>query len=190
MSSIKDRIGKLIIPGEKIGVVEQFIPGEGTYEEDGIIYSSKMGKLYLDRRERVISVEAKRNVTIPKAGAVVIGRVDNLKKQSVVVSINNSRDLNPHGSFEASIHVSNVSRGYIENISDAFKPYDLVRCRLIRSDYQPFQAVTDEKNLGVLLAFCSICGDVLSWKGNRLVCPNCKNIEQRKVSIDYGKMKL
>ncbi|MHC1590633.1 MAG: exosome complex RNA-binding protein Csl4, partial [Candidatus Helarchaeales archaeon] len=176
--------------GEKIGVIEQFLPGRGTYEENGVIYASVVGKIKLNKRDRIVSVEPQKNLHLPNNGDVVIGRVDTLKKQSVVVFVNDSRDLNPRTNFEASIHVSNVSRDYIENISDAFKPYDLVRCRLIRTDSIPFQAVTDEKFLGVILAFCSICGEKLVWKGNRLVCPNCGNIEQRKIANDYGKMKL
>ncbi|MHA1143297.1 MAG: exosome complex RNA-binding protein Csl4 [Candidatus Helarchaeota archaeon] len=190
MSSIKDRIGKIVLPGEKIGVIEQFLPGEGTYEEDGIIYASLIGSLKLNKRERVVSVEPEKDTPLPRDGDVVIGRVDTLKKQSVVVYVNDARSLQPRANYEASIHVSNVSRDYIENISDAFKPYDLVRCRLIRTDSFPFQAVTDEKNLGVILAFCSICGEKLAWKGNRLVCSNCRNIEQRKVASDYGRMQL
>ena len=190
MSSIKERIGKIIFPGEKIGVVEQFFSGPGTFEEDGIIYASIIGELRLNQKDREISVHASNRTAMPRVGDIVVGRVDTLKKQSVVVYINETRDFSPKGHFEASIHISNVSRGYIENISDAFRPYDLVRCRIIKTEYQPFQAVTDEKRLGVILSFCCICGEPLEWKVNRLVCPKCRNIEQRKVAQDYGEMKL
>ena len=190
MSSLKERIGKTILPGEKIGVVEQFISGPGTYEEEGVIYASIVGELRFNQGDRVISVHADNRTAMPQVGDIVVGRVDNLKKQSVVVYINETRNFTPKGHFEASIHISNVSHGYIENISDAFRPYDLVRCRIIRAEHQPFQAVTDEKRLGAILSFCSICGEPLEFKGNRLVCPNCRNIEQRETAQDYGEMKL
>ena len=31
---------KIVMPGDKLGIIEQYLPGEGTYDDDGDIKSS------------------------------------------------------------------------------------------------------------------------------------------------------
>ncbi len=37
---------RIVVPGEKLGVVEEFIPNEGIREENGNLYSLYLGSLY------------------------------------------------------------------------------------------------------------------------------------------------
>jgi hypothetical protein len=36
--------GNLVLPGERLGVIEEFIPDSGTYVKDGVIYSKIVGR--------------------------------------------------------------------------------------------------------------------------------------------------
>jgi exosome complex component CSL4 len=49
---------------------------------------------------------------------------------------------------------------------------------------------TDEKNLGVIYGFCSLCGNMLEQRRNEMHCPKCGNIENRKTAFDYAKEEL
>ena len=35
-----------VLPGEKIGAIEEYVPSEGTYSTDDTVYSSKFGTNY------------------------------------------------------------------------------------------------------------------------------------------------
>ncbi|MDD1756331.1 MAG: RNA-binding protein, partial [Methanomassiliicoccales archaeon] len=45
-----------VLPGEEVAEAEEFLPAEGTYEEDGKVYAATMGELELDHGEKVARV--------------------------------------------------------------------------------------------------------------------------------------
>jgi exosome complex component CSL4 len=184
------KAGDFVIPGQKIGVIEMYFPGPGTYEEDGIIYATVMGNLQINERERIISVIRNKRTPIPEVNDIVIGRVDTIKKQVAIVNINNNNEFNARSTFSADLHISNVSKSYVDNISDVFKPFDVIRARVIDNRDTFFQITTASSSLGVILAFCVICGAVLELRGKNLFCSVCNRFEQRKIARDYGSMKL
>jgi len=71
LSKVTRELSQLVLPGDKLGVVEEFLPGAGTYEHDGTIYAHYTGTARLDiRNKRVTVVPATRNATILKEGVV------------------------------------------------------------------------------------------------------------------------
>ena len=48
---------KIVMPGDKIGIIEQYLPGEGTYDDNGDIKSSVLGNVKINQKMKVISVE-------------------------------------------------------------------------------------------------------------------------------------
>lgn len=179
-----------VFPGQKIGVIEMYFPGAGTFEEGGIIYAAIVGYLQINKKDRVISIKKIKTIPIPESNDIVIGRIDTIKKQVAIVDINNCRDFNPKTTFSADLHISNVSRNYVDNISDVFKPYDVIRAKVVNNKDNFFQITTADSSLGVILAFCCICGAVLQLKGKNLYCSTCNRFEQRKIADDYGSMQL
>ncbi|MEE8402029.1 MAG: hypothetical protein V3R86_07750, partial [Candidatus Hydrothermarchaeaceae archaeon] len=66
--------GDFVLPGKEVGFSEEFIPGDGTYEEEGKIFSSATGLVNLDLKERKITVAPKTGVpSVLKEGDKVIG---------------------------------------------------------------------------------------------------------------------
>ena len=43
---------KIVIPGEQVSTSEELSPGDGTFEEDGIIRASRVGTYSIDEKHR------------------------------------------------------------------------------------------------------------------------------------------
>ena len=78
---------------------------------------------------------------------------------------------------------------FVKNIEEAIKPSDIIRAKVLTSA-SPYQLTLKGPNLGVILAFCSICGSELQKRDEEtLICPICGNIEKRKVALNYLRAK-
>lgn len=192
-SEIEIKSGYLVVPGQKIGVIEMYDSGKGTYAYNGIIYSSIVGAIQIDNTEKTVSViSIEKKPFIPKNGDVVIGVIDMVRKQMAIANVLNIRGFNATTDFEGMIHISQVSKNYLENLADAFKTGDIIRATLINEEISPFFLSTAAPDLGVILAYCSECGAILQADkdGRNLHCDNCRIIEKRKLARDYGKYVL
>lgn len=79
---------EFVIPGDYIGVAEEFLPGNGAYEENGKIYATLVGDLELDMSRRSASVVSKSTVVLQiKEGDVVYGEIVSVKPQMVYVDL-------------------------------------------------------------------------------------------------------
>jgi len=80
--------GNLVIPGERLGVIEEFIPDSGTYVKDGVIYSKIVGRALMDLMNKRVSVyPLVHGATIPKVSMTVMGQVGNAQSDNVLVRI-------------------------------------------------------------------------------------------------------
>jgi exosome complex component CSL4 len=180
--------GQFVVPGQKLGVIEEFIADAGTYVEEGVIHSKSVGYVLMDQVNKKISVyTTARNYNIPKVGALIIGEITGVQSSMANIRIIKVGNRFISSNFSGIIHISDVSFKYTENIFDAFKVGDLVRAKVISDKNQTFHLSTKEDNLGVILANCSYCGGILSLKRNELRCEECGHIEGRKVALDYEK---
>ena len=62
---------QIVMPGDKLGIVEQYLPGEGTYDDNGDIKSSVLGNVKINQKNKVISVESDAKPALLKVGDVV-----------------------------------------------------------------------------------------------------------------------
>ena len=46
--SSRRKSGQFVVPGERLGVIEEFTPSSGTYVQEGVIYSKVTGHALLD----------------------------------------------------------------------------------------------------------------------------------------------
>jgi exosome complex component CSL4 len=184
----EQRSGHLVLPGERLGVIEEFIPDSGTYSKDGVIYSKIVGCALMDMLNRKVSVyPLVAEATVPKVGAQIVGQVGNAQSDNVLVRIFKVGDKNLSGVFTGILHISDVSDRYVDSMNDACKPGDVIRARVISEKNQIYHLSTADKDLGVLYGLCGRCGNQLEQKRNEMQCPKCGNIEQRKIAPDYGK---
>jgi exosome complex component CSL4 len=180
--------GHLVVPGERLGVIEEFIPDSGTYVKDGVIYSKIVGRELLDLLNKRVSVyPLTEGAVVPKVGTVVIGQIGNAQSDNVLVKIYKIGKKKLSGEFGGILHISDVSDRYVDSMNDVCKPGDIVRAKVISEKNRVFHLSTNDKNLGMLYAFCSLCGTLLEPQRFELRCPKCGNIERRKMAPDYGK---
>ena len=183
--------GHLVLPGERLGVIEEFTPDAGTYEKNGVIYSKIVGRALCDLQTRRVSVYPVVNeVVVPKVGTVVIGQIGNAQSDNVLVRIFRVGKKKVSGNFGGILHVSDVSDRYVDAMSDVVKPGDIVRAKVISAKNQIFHLSTNDRNLGIIHAFCSRDATLLLQDHYDLKCPKCGNLERRKMAPDYGKEEL
>lgn len=188
MSLLKQKSGQFVVPGDRLGVIEEFMPGPGTYEQNGTIYSSATGRALVDVLNKQVSIFPKtRFLAVPKVGSVVIGQVMDVQSKTAVVRIFQVGKHPLSGFFSGILHVSDVSPHYVETMYDTCKPGDLIRAKVVSDKNRTFHLSTREPDLGLIYAFCSRCGNVLAFQRMRMRCLKCGKIEKRKVAQDYGK---
>lgn len=186
------RSGQFVTPGDKLGVIEEFIPDSGTYVENGSIYASITGHILLDLINRKISVYPSiRKVYIPRIGSIVIGNVVNVQDQLATIRIIKIGRKSLQGFFTGILHISEVSFRYTESMLNVCKVGDITKTRVISDKNGVFHLSMKGSNYGVIYAFCSQCGGFLAHKRQgKMQCVECGNVERRKVSADYGEIIL
>jgi exosome complex component CSL4 len=186
--SNEQKTGQLVVPGERLGVIEEFIPDAGTYVKDGIIYSRVIGRVLVDLVHKRVTVhQLAQAAKVPITGSTVIGQVSNAQSDTAGVRIFEVSDKGVNGAFVGILHVSDVAMKYVDSMYDICKAGDIVRATVISEKNRTYHLATKDKNLGVVYAFCSNCGALLEPRRQGMHCPKCGRIERRKISSDYGK---
>lgn len=178
------------MPGDFVGTTEEFIPGEGTYIFYGNIHSLVAGNVIVDEKARSVSVVPKTK-TPPsiKEGDIVIGGITDVRDSVAIVGLEAIKDKGERefqDTRPAAIHVSNVKNAYVKKLSDEFAPSDIIKGKI--KSAKNLSLSTSEESLGVMKAYCTNCRSAMvkNTDNNKLKCPYCGKIENRKLSSDYG----
>jgi exosome complex component CSL4 len=191
LKSSEQKSGHLVLPGERLGVIEEFIPDSGTYVQDGVIYSKIVGRALMDLLSKRVSVYPLiSGVNVPKVTSTVVGQVGNAQSDNVLVRILKIGSKKLSGVFTGVLHISDVEERYVTSMNDVCKPGDIIRAKVISDKNQVFHLSTNDKDLGVVYAFCSQCSSLLEPKRHEMQCPKCGNVERRKTALDYGKEEI
>jgi len=191
MSSKPRERAKLVVPGDELGVIEEFLPGENVYEKEGVLYAQCVGYASPNLRSKTVSVKpALGTPKYPREGDIVYGQVMDITDKVATIRIFGLGKKMLSGIFTGTLHISEVSKNYIESILDAFRPGDIVKARVINVKNRVCQLSTVGKELGTVYALCTKCGGELVLRGRNLVCKVCKNVERRKVAEDYGRVRI
>jgi exosome complex component CSL4 len=186
--SNEQKSGQLVVPGERLGVIEEFIPDAGTYVQDGVIYSKFIGRALIDLVHRRVSVyRLVHAAQVPATGSTVLGQVSTAQAETASVRIFEIGEQEISGVFTGILHVSDVQLRYVDSMFDVCKPGDILRAKVISEKNRTYHLSTKDRSLGVVYAFCSNCGNLLEPKRQGMHCPKCGRIERRKAAIDYGK---
>jgi len=179
---------KLVMPGEQLSTVEELLPGEGTFEEDGVIRAARLGYYIIDQKHRSAQVKPITSVpVVVNKGDTVLARVAMVKSSMIITDVIHviGKDRSVSGETDSTIHVKEIAQGYIKDASSEYKVQDIVRAKVIQTT-PSLQLSTKERHLGSIMALCSKCRHPLIKKGNQLECNNCGNREHRRIAEDYG----
>lgn len=184
---IERKRGGFVTPGSRLGVSEEFVAGPGTYLRDEVIYSNIVGYVLFNILEKRVSVYPPVHAqSIPKRGRVVIGKVSSVQDKFAIVDILRVGRSETGGNFTGILPLAFVGQR-ISRMVDAFKPGDIIRCKVVR-DKDGTGLGTAGNRFGVILGLSTCCGKVLQLRGRRLTCPECGREERRKGAIDYGRV--
>ena len=187
MSQSERKSGLFVVPGDRLGVIEEFTPGPGTYVEHGNIHSKITGCTLLDMLNKKVSVyPLVQAAGVPQIGSIVSGQVLDVKSKKAILRISQIGKKSLSGFFTGILHISDVSPSYVDTMFSVCKTGDLMKAKVISNKNRTFYLSTAEKNLGVIYALCSRCGHVLQLGRREMRCSRCGNIERRKVAPDYG----
>ena len=181
---------KIVMPGDKLGIIEQYVPGEGTYDDDGEIKSSVLGNVKINQKKRIISVDSKfGKPALLKKGDIVYGQITDIKPQRANINIDCIKD-NPRPlalPYMGAIHISQAKKDYLEKLGDAFRIGDIVQAKVVKITGDNVDLSTVDKDCGVLKAMCTRCRDYMhtTQKRDEVQCNSCNKKEKRKVSINY-----
>jgi len=180
----------MVFIGEYIGTIEEFLPRDGTYTENGKIYASIIGNLIQNNERRIVL-----NTKLPKqvVGSIVLAEITDVKKNSASATIRKILGYKQNMSISAGIFVSQISDAYVDQVSNSFGAGDIIKAKIVRNEKNLIDLST-KGNLGVVKAFCKTCRHKLILNkekiGSRtLICPECKKEENRKIADDYGAVK-
>lgn len=187
MSSIRKKSGQFVVPGEKLGVIEEFTPGPGTYVKGGNIYAKVTGHTLIDLLNKRVSVyPAVPTVNVPRVGSIVVGQVHDMQRRLATIRIFNIGKRPLSGVFTGILHISDATRGYVDYMHYVCRTGDVIRAKVTSNKNRTYHLTTAEKNLGVIYAFCSNCGDLLRLRRKTLLCLRCGKTEKRKIAFDYS----
>jgi exosome complex component CSL4 len=176
-----------VLPGEEVAVVEEFIPAEGTYEENGIVYAAMLGELELDFDDKVASVKAYNPMLELKAGDFVFCEVTDVKNCMAICEVVavEGKKRNITGDTNGTIHISKLSQDYVQDVGRELRPSDIIRAKVMQSK-PSVQLTTAGPHLGAVKSLCRRCRAPLERKDKNLYCRACDRTETRKTADDYG----
>ena len=179
---------KIVIPGEQLSTSEELSPGDGTFEEDGIIRASRVGTYVVDEKYRRAIVKPLTSIPVElKKGDIVLANVISVRSNMVIADVIHviGKNRSISGDTNGTLRVSEISNSYVKDPSTEYAPGDIIRAKV--TQVKPsVQLATKDRDLGVIKAMCTKCRHSLVRKDNLLICENCKNKEKRKTADDYG----
>lgn len=177
---------KIVLPGDKIATIEEYIVKEGAYEDDeGFIRSIYFGSVKIDPIEKNLTVKPIKKLKLIEMGDTIVGRISNLSGAYAYVDIFVVNDDVLDRKFTGNLHPPRIRNN--RDISNLYKSGDYVYAKVVSKANRAIHLSIDGKEFGVVLAFCSACGWplVMDRKSMRLRCSVCNRVESRKASLKY-----
>jgi exosome complex component CSL4 len=179
---------KLVMPGDQLSSSEELLPGNGTFEENGVIRAARIGTYIVDKKNRRAVVKpATSTPVVLKKGDVVLAKVTAVRPIMVIADVFHviGKNRGISGDNNGTLHASEISFSYVKDSMTEYRVGDIIRAKIIQVK-PSIQLSTKDRNLGAIKALCVKCRQSLIKKGNMLRCEHCGNQEKRKTAFDYG----
>ena len=186
--AVKD--GDFVMPGDAIGIIEQYLPGEGTYDDEGDIKASVLGNVKITPEMKTIEVEpVSGSPGLLKVDDVVYGQITDIRNQRVNVKLDSIKgSTRPLAlPYMAAIHISKAKEGYLKQLTDAFRIGDIIEAKVDKITGDNIDLRTIDPEDGVVKAICTRCRGFMHTtnRENEVQCSVCNRKERRELSINY-----
>jgi exosome complex component CSL4 len=175
------------LPGDKLAVSEEFLPGAHAYDDSGLIRSLAVGSVQRNMKTMEISIKPAVNANVIKVGDTIVGQVETAQASSASVKIYYLNGEPTDKDFSGSLSLRSGHPGRGGPRGPPVKLGDVVRCRVFSLLNGIIHLSINEDGLGVLYARCGNCGKPLLRGGNKAKCDECGNVEERKLAADFGR---
>jgi exosome complex component CSL4 len=176
------------IPGDMVGVIEEFNPSSNVYQENYNVRSKILGEIKVDQETRAVSVIPKVPIKgIPKVRDEVLGVVEQSQSGLVMIRIKEINGKSVQSNFMGLIILRDQQSDRERRI--VIKPADIVRAKVVSLTNSVIHLSIDGESYGVLQTVCSFCGGQVQQIGRRILCTQCKMVDDRKLAVDFGKFK-
>lgn len=177
-----------VLPGDKLAVSEEFLPGQHTYDNHGAIRALVAGSVMKDVKNMEISVKPAVEAEIIKVDDWVTGQVEVAQANSANVHIYYHNGKPTYKDFAGMLSLRGLSGGGRgARRTTPVKLGDVVRCRVFSLLNGIIHLTIDEPDMGVVAALCGNCGKPLTrGSATRAKCVECGNVEERKLVKDFG----
>ncbi len=176
------------LPGDKLAVSEEFLPGQHTYDDSGYIRALRAGSVRRDVKSMEISVKPAAEPEIIKVDDWVTGQVEGAQANSANVHIYFLNGKPTYKDFSGMLSLRGLSGGGRgARRTTPVKMGDIVRCRVFSLLNGIIHLTIDEPDMGVVSAMCGNCGrPLLRGSATKAKCDECGNVEERKLAKDFG----
>ena len=187
---MKVKSGDFVMPGDVLGVSEQFLPDKWTYDDGGYIKASVLGTVDIGSSNKKISIiPSSGTPAILNVGDSVYGEITDVRGQRATINVQKMKGTNRRLAlpYMAAIHISQVKRGYLEKLIDAYRIGDVIEAKVSKIMGDNLDLNTEDKENGVVKAICTRCRAYMIPTGRRdeVYCEVCDRRERRKISINY-----
>jgi len=185
---MKDKKSAGVMPGDKLAVSEEFLPGKHTYDDSGLIRALTVGSVQKDVKNMEISVKPAIEPEIIKVDDWVTGQVEGVQSNSANVHIYFLNGKVTYKDFSGMLTLRGLTGGGRgARRTTPVKTGDVVRCRVFSLLNGIIHLGIDEPDMGVVAALCGNCGKpLLRGSATRAKCDECGNVEERKLARDFG----
>jgi len=187
---MKVKSGDFVMPGDVLGVSEQFLPDKWTYDDGGHIKASVLGTVDISSSNKKISIiPSSGNPAVLNVGDSVYGEITDVRGQRAMINVQKMKGTDRRLAlpYMAAIHISQVKKGYLEKLTDAFRIGDVIEAKVSKIMGDNLDLNTANKEDGVIKAICTRCRAymVTTDRKDELYCEACDRKERRKVSLNY-----
>ena len=190
MSSMPKGRSKVVVPGDMVAEIEEYLPGPHVYDESGHLRAASVGTVVRDVTKREIGVKPAPRIEPVRVGYFVTGQVEVAQTNSASISIQYVNGKATQMDFAGVLSLRGTAPRRGERRGAPVKLGDIVRCRVESLMNGFIHLSLDDQRAGVVYAKCSNCGRPLLRAGHKLKCDECGNVEDRKLANDYGQMPI
>ncbi|KAF8986734.1 Exosome complex component CSL4 [Haplosporangium bisporale] len=184
MTSVADAV----VPGQRLGHVQEYASGSGTYLHQDFLYASVVGLKQISQSSSnelpTLSVQRENSQSaIPEIDAIVTCKVVRVNPRFASVSIMVVDGKPCTDDFQGIIRVQDVRATEKDKVKiyNSFRPGDIVRAQVISlGDARSYYLSTAANEYGVIFGTSVAGGSLIPISWQEMQCTKTKIIELRK----------
>ncbi len=173
----------IVCPGDKLSCIEEYEHNDNTFDdENGMIRSTAIGTININKKEHTLEVRSASNIDLPKMDDTIIGVVVSMISSMIIVSIEYVNNKHISSKIECVCSTRGMHKKTIAIVDD------IVELKTIGYKNGTIHTSMNDHEMGVLFTKCKKCGGEVITIRDGIKCINCTWLDERKLSRNFGNM--